>query len=101
MKIFFIDGIKEGEEMSISPPGVSIGRELDNDIVLQEEGSSRYHAKIETDGTVWRLKDLGTTNGTKLNGEKISPTESANLSEGDKISIGKQTMLFATVKPTE
>ncbi|NOY74870.1 MAG: FHA domain-containing protein [Kiritimatiellaeota bacterium] len=101
MKLFFIDGRKNGEEMSISPPGVSIGRELDNDVVLQEEGSSRYHAKIETDGTEWKLKDLGTTNGTKLNGEKIPPDEPSPLKKGDRIAIGKQTMVFAETKPSD
>jgi hypothetical protein len=99
MKIFFIDGRKKGEDISISPPGVSIGRELDNDIILQEEGSSRYHAKIEGDGAEWKLKDLGTTNGTKLNGSKIPTEISVSLKEGDTIAIGKQTMVFSSTKP--
>lgn len=95
MKLFFTDGNKKGDKNELSPPGISIGRELDNDVILELEGASRYHAKIEWKDSEWYLKDLGSTNGTKLNGEKITANESTKLKEGDKIRIGKQTMLFA------
>lgn len=95
MKLFFIDGLKKGSECQLTPPGISIGRELDNDIILEQEGASRYHSKLAWNDPNWILKDLGTTNGTKLNGKKIEPNEDITLKEGDKILIGKQTMLFA------
>jgi pSer/pThr/pTyr-binding forkhead associated (FHA) protein len=99
MKLFFIDGRKKGDSIELSPPGMSIGRELDNDIILEGEGESRYHAKLEIDGKNWKVKDLGSTNGTKLNGTKLIPNEPSDLKEGDKILIGKQTMLFAEKLP--
>ncbi|MBN1865044.1 MAG: FHA domain-containing protein [Victivallales bacterium] len=95
MKIFFTDGHKAGTEKELAPPGISIGRELDNDIVLEQEGASRYHAKIDWVDDAWFLKDLGSTNGTRLNGSKITPNEPVRLNQGDKIRIGQQTMLFA------
>ena len=99
MKLFFIDGQKKGDSVELSPPGVSIGRELDNDIILEGEGESRYHTKLEFEGEVWKVKDLGSTNGTKLNGTKLAPNEYVELKVGDKILIGKQTMLFAEKLP--
>ena len=99
MKLFFIDGQKKGEELKLTPPGVSIGRELDNDIILEGEGASRYHAKLEVDGETWSIKDLGSTNGTKVNGTKLPPNTSIELEPNDKILIGKQTMLYAEQLP--
>ena len=99
MKIFFIDGRRKGDSFELTPPGASIGRELDNDIILEGEGESRYHAKIELDGTEWKIKDLESTNGTKLNDEKLTPNEYKTLKEGDLIKIGNQTMLFAEKLP--
>ena len=42
MNLFFTDGHKQGEKHEIAPPGISIGRELDNDVILELEGASRY-----------------------------------------------------------
>ncbi len=95
MKIFFTDGHKKGTEKEIAPPGISIGRELDNDVILDQEGASRYHAKIEWRDDAWFLKDLGSTNGTKLGGSKVTPNDTVKLSPGAEIRIGQQTMLFA------
>lgn len=95
MKLFFTDGNKKGEQCELSPPGISIGRELDNDVILEQEGASRYHAKLEWKNSEWYLKDLGSTNGTKLNGKKVTPNESVKLKEGDNLKVGKQTMHFA------
>lgn len=93
MKLFYIDGKKAGEAYLLTPPGISIGREIDNDLILDCDGCSRYHSKLEWADDVWKLKDLGSTNGTKLNGEKIADPQT--LKEGDKIKIGTQSLLFA------
>ena len=95
MKLFFTDGHKKGGQHELAPPGISIGRELDNDVILEQEGASRYHAKLEWKDSAWFLKDLGSTNGTNLNGDKVTPNEAVALKEGDNIRIGKQTMHFA------
>ncbi|HCE42271.1 MAG TPA: hypothetical protein DET40_01830 [Lentisphaeria bacterium] len=92
MKLFYIEGNKIGASYELTPPGVSIGRESDNDVILDSEASSRYHAKLELKDGEWFVKDLGSTNGTKLNDLKISGD--ARLNEGDRISIGKEVLLF-------
>lgn len=92
MKLFYLDGKKAGDAFVLIPPGISIGREMDNDIVLDSEGSSRYHSKLEWGEDGWKVRDLGSTNGTKVNGVKI--TAPTLLKEGDKIKIGSQILLF-------
>jgi len=93
MKLFFLDGHKAGQEADLRPPGISIGRETDNDVVLEGEGASRYHAKIEWRDEAWVLRDLGSTNGTKVDGTRI--TADHRLRPGERIRIGQQDMLFA------
>ena len=92
MKLYFTNGPREGESISLQPPGVCIGRESDNDIQLLVAGVSRYHAKISFDGTTWSIADLGSTNGTKVNGSKIDGE--TVLKPGDKLLLGDQALLF-------
>jgi pSer/pThr/pTyr-binding forkhead associated (FHA) protein len=93
MKLFYAGVIKQDGFEELKPPGLSLGRELDNDIVLDEEAASRYHCKMFFRDDNWFLKDLGSTNGTKLNGLKIK--EEIKLTPGDEISIGHQKFVFA------
>lgn len=67
---------------------ITIGREIGNSIApVAAEGLSRRHAKIVSRDGKWTIEDLGSTNGTFVNGKKIdSPVE---IKPGDKISCGK------------
>lgn len=67
---------------------ITIGREIGNSIAsVESEGLSRRHAKIFSKDGKWTIEDLGSTNGTVVNGSKItSPVE---IKCGDKISCGK------------
>jgi pSer/pThr/pTyr-binding forkhead associated (FHA) protein len=94
MKLFYIEGNRKGASFELTPPGASIGREADNDIILDSEASSRYNSKLEFKDGEWFLRDLGSTNGTKLNDIRI--TAEVRLHEGDKIRIGKEILLFGT-----
>jgi ABC transport system ATP-binding/permease protein len=68
---------------------VRIGRSGDNDIVLGDLSVSRHHAELHLDlQRGYRLIDLGTTNGTFLNGRRI---QQADAREGDMIGIGRDT----------
>ena len=97
MKLFFLNGPRKGENIELAPPGISIGREEDNDVQLLVAGVSRYHAKITFNGSDWRIQDLGSTNGTKVNGKPIqSPVP---LQENDAIAIGDQILVFGSKKP--
>src|SRR5207249_5510661 len=69
-------------------PGISIGRAEDNDVVLDDSRVSRHHARIErTDGGI-RVSDLGSANGTRLNGVELEPKVPQTLRPGDSVGIG-------------
>lgn len=89
MKIYYLNGPKAGESFELTGPSVTIGRETDNSIQLLVGGVSRYHAKLDFNGSDWILRDLGSTNGTKLNEQNIHAP--VTLHDGDRILIGDQT----------
>src|SRR6187549_1797463 len=82
----FISGKYQGGEFPLRPNReIIIGRSSDLDMVLVEDMVSRKHAKITTDDHVVTIQDLGSTNGTFVNGEKV---RKADLKDGDRILIG-------------
>jgi Protein of unknown function (DUF3662)/Inner membrane component of T3SS, cytoplasmic domain len=70
---------------------VTIGRLADCDVVLKDRGASRKHAQLRLRDDTWAITDLGSTNGTRLNGHTI---QSRELADGDKITIGTTVMEF-------
>jgi pSer/pThr/pTyr-binding forkhead associated (FHA) protein len=82
----FISGKYQGGEFPLRPNReIVIGRSSDLDMVLVEDMVSRKHAKIVTDGKVVSIQDLGSTNGTFVNGEKV---RNVQLKDGDRILVG-------------
>jgi pSer/pThr/pTyr-binding forkhead associated (FHA) protein len=82
----FISGKYQGGEFPLRPHReIVIGRSSDLDMVLVEDMVSRKHAKIVTEERTVSIQDLGSTNGTFVNGEKIRKVE---LKDGDRILIG-------------
>ena len=90
----FISGKYQGGEFPLPDSGeIVIGRSSELDMVLVEDMVSRRHAKISVeDGDIF-LEDLGSTNGSFVNGEKISRTK---LEEGDRILIGTSIIKVVT-----
>ncbi len=78
---------------------VRIGRDPSNQIVLNDDRhASRYHAWVTYEGDDFFLEDLGSTNGTRLNGELVDKREL--LHSGDIIQIGETEMIFKLHKPS-
>lgn len=69
----------------------TIGRDPTNELVLSDAGISWRHARLEDRGDAWALVDLGSTNGTMLNGEKRAE---AILAHGDRIVLGRTVLRF-------
>lgn len=89
MRLLFLNGPRSGGYVSLASQETRIGRETDNDIQLLVSGVSRYHALIrKEENSSWSLRDLGSTNGTKVNGSVIGGT--VVLHPGDVILIGDQ-----------
>ena len=76
-----------------------IGRGDECDIIVADDTSvSRNHARLDRDGDDWVLVDLGSTNGTFVNGKRISE---AKLSAGDVVEIGDRKMRFIPIVASE
>ncbi|MDQ3011597.1 MAG: FHA domain-containing protein [Acidobacteriota bacterium] len=69
-----------------------IGRNQDNDIMLDNDRVSRYHAEIARDGETFRVVDQQSRNGIWINGQRVQ--ESAELKPGDRLRIGRQEFTF-------
>lgn len=76
-----------------------IGRSRDCDITILDERVSRQHAEIYFDGDAFLISDLGSYNGTLLNGERLESTRP--LQQGDQLQIGPVTLRFEVQTPSE
>ena len=79
------------KEFPLDKEGVTIGRNEDNTIVVDNLAVSGYHARIDLAGKDHILTDLQSTNGTFVNDKKVI---SHKLSHGDNIIVGKHVILF-------
>jgi hypothetical protein len=84
--------IVEGKRLVVGPAGVTIGRSRQCDVVLSDPNVSRQHAEIRPRGGAWVLSDLGSTNGSLLNGRRIEGPEV--VKPGDEIEIGTSAITF-------
>jgi two-component system, cell cycle response regulator len=89
-----LSGVRAGEMFRLCKPATLLGRSEDADVRLADDGVSRRHAMLMTDGATVMLKDLSSANGTFCNGTRIG--EPVQLADGDKISIGGTTILKFT-----
>ena len=86
-------GEKEGTTVPIADEVLTIGREEQLSLCIEGQGVSRRHAEIFRIGDLVFLRDLGSTNGTFLNGEQV---QEETLQAGDEIRIGQTVMKFRT-----
>ena len=74
---------------------ITIGRESDNDVVVDNKLASRHHAVIQKIKDAYFVKDANSTNGTYINGVKIPADKYVKLNPGDKISIGNMSLVIS------
>jgi pSer/pThr/pTyr-binding forkhead associated (FHA) protein len=78
----------------LSTPSVTVGRSARNNLVLRESRVSRHHAEIQRTEEGVVLVDQGSTNGTRLNGEKVVPGREYPLSQGDVVIFAFERLVF-------
>lgn len=81
----------EGKRFDIEARTLSVGRAADNVIQIDDPAASGHHCAILRDGAQYTLQDLGSTNGTRLNG---APVGRSRLKPGDFIRVGSVEMEF-------
>ena len=82
----------DGRRLLIGPAGATLGRSRQSDIVLSDPNISRQHAEIRPRGGSWVLTDLGSTNGSRLNGRPVERPEV--IRPGDEIEMGSTLLRF-------
>ena len=89
-------GPDTGAKYPLEEPVTRVGRHPESDIFLDDITVSRRHAEFVRDENGYRLRDVGSLNGTYLNRERIEDHE---LQSGDEVQIGKFKLVFLTAIP--
>jgi hypothetical protein len=84
--------ILDGRRLVVGPEGVTLGRSRSADITLDDPNVSRTHAEVRPRGGSWVLSDLGSTNGSRVNGRTLNGPEV--LKPGDDIELGTSRLRF-------
>ncbi len=94
-KFILFDGPSKTTAFEITKPESMIGRLAPVDILIPGDGVSGRHARIVTEGGELVIEDLGSTNGTYVNGKKIDrPTQ---LNDGDEVRLGQSVTLKVSI----
>ncbi len=78
---------------------IGIGRDVDNDIVIQEPEMSRHHLRFVMSPSGYMIEDLGSLNGTRVNGLRLNPNEPRTMRVNDIIHIGTMVKMSYTTDP--
>lgn len=84
-------GGREGEVVPLDVESLTVGRDPENHLFLDDVTVSRHHARLIRDATGFAIEDLNSLNGTYVNRRRV---ERHHLSEGDGLQIGKYKMVF-------
>ena len=82
----------DGKRLVVGPAGATIGRSRHCDVMLDDPNASRTHGEVRPRGGSWAFTDLGSTNGSRLNGRRVEHPEV--LKPGDEIEIGTSLIRF-------
>ncbi len=100
MKLFFLNGDKKGKSLDIPSSCIYVGRLPDNDVQITDKTISRKHLRVSRDGDKFILRDLGSKNGTFLNGKQLIPDMEYEVEEGIPFAVGNVAMSLG-IKSTE
>lgn len=73
-QLVITSGVAAGTAVPLDEDTLTIGRSSGSSLVIVDEYTSTYHAKLSRNGEQWTLTDLDSTNGTKLNGARVTGT---------------------------
>jgi two-component system NtrC family sensor kinase len=93
--LLVIQGVEQGARFEIGEAAAGIGRGPQNEIRLLDTEASRTHARLSFQDGQLTLADLGSSNGTFVNGR---PVRLHSLADGDQIQIGRSVLLFSLVR---
>ncbi len=89
--LYVIQGRDQGKRFELDAPRVTIGRIAGNSIQLRDTEISREHARLEKQHDQYRIADLGSSNGTFVNGKQV---QEIDLVSGDQVQLGRTLLLY-------
>jgi ABC-type multidrug transport system ATPase subunit len=89
------------DELPLYQPILKLGRARSNDIILDDPNVSGHHAQLIWGGEGWQVQDLGSTNGTMVDGQRLLPQRPARLRPGDKARMGAFVFQIRAPRPDE
>ena len=92
-------GHQAGTRYAITSEWITGGRHPDSDVFLDDITVSRRHVELSTNSTGHVIRDVGSLNGTYLNGERLADSE-VSLTNGDELQIGKFKLLYLVSSST-
>jgi pSer/pThr/pTyr-binding forkhead associated (FHA) protein len=98
LRFKFTNGPQNGVEFLLRKSVTTLGRALDNDIVLESSEVSRHHARIDLQSDGMRIIDLNSTNGTRVNGKSV---RSQTINAGDEVTFGNLSAKILGDDPRE
>jgi hypothetical protein len=90
-RLHILSGISEGKSFELAEDHITLGRGLDNMLRFADGTVSHHHAVFVLDGDNYKLRDLNSTNGTRINGLR---TTEMLLHDGDQIRMGSVEMRY-------
>jgi pSer/pThr/pTyr-binding forkhead associated (FHA) protein len=90
-KLHILSGQLEGKVVDLMEERVTLGRALDNTIRMEDGTVSHHHAMFVLDGVGYKLRDLNSTNGTRVNSMRVVETK---LNNGDQVRVGSVEMRY-------
>ena len=95
-----VEGKEPGRQYELRKEELTIGRDRDRDIFLEDLAVSRLHVKvIKQSNGMHAIRDEGSANGTKLNGQRMNKYQTYPLHEGDRFTVGNTLFDFTYVQP--
>lgn len=88
-RLVITEGAREGMEMPLGRGPITIGRSSESNVVIRDDYTSTHHARLELQSSGWVVVDLESTNGTFVNGQKV--TAPVTVAERTPITIGTTT----------
>ncbi len=92
MALFERWGARGQDLISLDDGCLSVGKSSQADVVIADPSVSRFHAAVERVGAAWSIRDLGSTNGTLINGKRLLGERV--LRDGDEVVLGRTRLIF-------
>ena len=90
-KLLVVSGQLQGQEFTIEKDNFTLGTDARNDLVVKDSTVSRHHCEIRLQPDGYVMRDLGSTNGTRVQGVRVTE---AFLDDGTEFQIGKTKIVF-------